>query len=71
MDKVSLEECQWCNGTGTDGEYGQFPCFDCEATGFKCGKAAAMEHERQIEEAYRLADEKIDQYESSCEKEVY
>lgn len=49
MSKISLEDCKWCKGTGT--EDGHYPCFGgCEGTGFKYGKQAEMEWERQIEE---------------------
>ena len=70
MTNISLEECPWCNGSGSTTQDGyifstHYPCPDCEGTGFKYGKRAEKEWERQVEERWRKADELIDKYEKS------
>lgn len=49
FEPISLEKCSWCNGSGRDGEYGMYPCFDCEETGFKEGKKAERYNDYLIE----------------------
>jgi len=51
MNGITLEKCKWCNGAGTEDNH--LPCPDCEGTGYKYGRAAADEHERQILEEFR------------------
>lgn len=58
MKEVPLDNCKWCNGSGSDGEYGQFPCFDCEATGYEYGKNAEKYFEYQMNEMEKKLIEK-------------
>ena len=44
LEKVSLEECKWCEGTGIDSEGASlrnpYNCIDCRGTRFKEGEKA-------------------------------
>jgi RecJ-like exonuclease len=68
MTNISLEKCPWCDGSGSTTQDGyifstHYPCPDCEGTGFKYGRVAEKEWERQVEERWAKADKLIDEYE--------
>jgi len=57
MTQISLEKCKWCNGSGRDYSISpNCPCMDCESTGFKYGKVAKEEYDRQHEEEMEKAE---------------
>lgn len=68
---ISLEKCKYCEGTGSYGEWGVYPCTDCERTGFKYGKKALAEHRRIEEEEFEKADRSIEAYIEEQIKEGY
>ena len=57
MTNISLEKCPWCNGSGSTTQDGYIfsthcPCPDCEGTGFKYGRVAEKEWERQVKKSF-------------------
>ena len=64
MSKVSLKECEWCDGSGTDREFlaigGVRGCWDCQGTGFEGGIEAKKEHLRLQEEEMKQLEKELD-----------
>lgn len=53
MDKVTSEECEWCEGSGVDieGESmgSPYACVDCKGTGFKHGEEGRVLYNKQMD----------------------
>ena len=64
MENVSLEKCQWCDGSGTDKEFlaigGVRECWDCKGTGFEGGLEAQKEYWRIENKKMEELEKKLD-----------
>lgn len=49
--KISLKDCEWCNGSGVDFQH--YPCPDCQGGGYK-GGMDAVELENRILSLYDM-----------------
>lgn len=47
MQKVPMDNCKWCKGSGR--EDGYLPCPDCEGTGYEYGKYAEQYFDRILD----------------------
>ena len=62
IERVSLEKCKWCNGTGNGASHimdTSYPCPDCEGTGYKEGKRAELYLDYLMEERHKEEMNKI------------